>query len=343
MKGLRLYLPPFAPDDSGAAAVFRDLNSMTVIIDAGGCAGNILGFDEPRRGKSLVFSAGLRDMDAILGRDENLIEKISNASKTLSPEIIVLIGTPVPAVIGTDYAALCKIIENKLNIPATAVDTDGTRLYDEGISKAYLALFKKFAKKSAGKSNIVGVLGASHFDFSVNTSWENFNDEVFVYGVDGSLKSFKKVGEVKKNIVVSVSGLAAAKYLKDVFNIPYEINYCFAQKGFLNLPKRQNDFLSLESPKILIVHEQFHANALRTELRTVIKKADIIVGTWFMSYEEYREKNDVSFTEEEDFIKFVKDGNFDIIFADKLFLRALPFYENDFIPLHHFAVSGSDV
>ena len=71
--------PPFAPDTSGAAAVLYPLG-MVIIVDAGGCAGNICGFDEPRwqeeGAKSAVFSAGLRDMDAIMGRDDKLIEKV---------------------------------------------------------------------------------------------------------------------------------------------------------------------------------------------------------------------------------------------------------------------------
>ena len=72
MKGLRKYIPPFAPDQSGAAAVLYKLNGIIVICDAGGCTGNVCGFDEPRWviEKSTIFSAGLRDMDAILGRDD---------------------------------------------------------------------------------------------------------------------------------------------------------------------------------------------------------------------------------------------------------------------------------
>ena len=42
---LSLALPPFAPDTAGAAAVLYPLGGMTVIVDAGGCAGNICGFD----------------------------------------------------------------------------------------------------------------------------------------------------------------------------------------------------------------------------------------------------------------------------------------------------------
>lgn len=48
MKGLWKYIAPFAPDQSGAAAVLYGLGGIVVVCDAGGCAGNICGFDEPR-------------------------------------------------------------------------------------------------------------------------------------------------------------------------------------------------------------------------------------------------------------------------------------------------------
>ncbi|HCI83425.1 MAG TPA: nitrogenase molybdenum-iron protein, partial [Lachnospiraceae bacterium] len=48
MRGLRKVLTPFAPDQSGAESVLYELGGMIVILDAGGCAGNICGFDEPR-------------------------------------------------------------------------------------------------------------------------------------------------------------------------------------------------------------------------------------------------------------------------------------------------------
>ena len=78
MKGLRKYISPFSPDQSGAASVLFGYGGMLIIMDAGGCVGNVCGYDEPRWGgaKSAIFSAGLRDLDAILGRDELLIRKI---------------------------------------------------------------------------------------------------------------------------------------------------------------------------------------------------------------------------------------------------------------------------
>ena len=82
MRGLRKYLTPFAPDQSGAVSVLYELGGILVICDAGGCTGNVCGFDEPRwfHNKSAVFSAGLRDMDAILGRDDRLVAKLADAA-----------------------------------------------------------------------------------------------------------------------------------------------------------------------------------------------------------------------------------------------------------------------
>lgn len=340
MKGLRLYIPPFAPDDSGATAVVRALNGAAVIIDAGGCAGNIAGFDEPRTEKSAAFSAGLRDMDAILGRDDNLVKKISLALTSITPEFVALIGTPVPAVIGTDYNALCHIVEKKLNIPAVAIDTDGARLYDDGMSKAYLSLFKKFAKKTDNKTNSLGILGASHFDFNMDTFCENIKkifdkyNRFFIYGIECGTDVFKNAAEVEKNIVVSVSGLVAAKYLKERFDIPFEVYSPVFDDEVLK-------FTNISAKKILIIHEQFHANALRNALKQNNPNANIIVGNWFLSYKEYEEVGDVRFSDEDDFVEYVKDENFDCIFADKLFLRALPFYKGEWAHLHHFAVSGN--
>ncbi|MBR3722456.1 MAG: hypothetical protein IKN12_06780 [Selenomonadaceae bacterium] len=343
MKGLRLYIPPFAPDDSGAAAVLYKLGGFTVILDAGGCAGNIAGFDEPRTNeKSSVFSAGLRDMDAILGRDEKLVEKLASAVKQVNAKFVAIIGTPVPAVIGTDYRALKRMIESRLNVPAVTLDTDGTRLYDEGISKAYVELFKTFATNTQ-KKKVLGILGATHFDFPEKFDWRKFAasqpyDEIFLYGYDGSLDSFIKAGDVEKNLVVSIAGLKAAKYLRERFGTPFEV--------FRPLMKCElspsNAEIAKEKGKILVMHEQFCANAVRDKIESLSRRETVTVGCWFAMDKEYARVGDVKFTEEKDFQDYVKAEDFDVIFADRIFMRAIAFYKKTFIPLHHFAVSGSE-
>lgn len=134
MSRLLTHLSPFAPDDSGACGVFYELGGITVICDAGGCAGNVCGFDEPRWHEkiSALFSAGLRDMDAILGRDEMLIRKLAKITEQIPAAFTAIIGTPVPAVIAADYLALKRMAEKQTGLPCIPVETDGTHSYDFG-------------------------------------------------------------------------------------------------------------------------------------------------------------------------------------------------------------------
>ena len=223
MKGLWKYISPFAPDHSGSTAVFYELGGITVICDAGGCTGNVCGFDEPRwfTQKSAIFSAGLRDMDAILGRDEKLVEKLKDTAEKVEANFAAIIGTPVPAVIATDYKALKRMAENSIGIPVLTVDTDGMQLYDTGASKAYLELFKCFTEENnTVEKGRIGVIGATPLDIPADTGVALINErlkaegweKICCYGMGGNIDDIKTAAAVEKNIVISPCGIAAAKW-----------------------------------------------------------------------------------------------------------------------------------
>ena len=370
MKGLRKYLSPFAPDQSGAAAVLCEFHGLIIILDAGGCAGNICGFDEPRwfDSRSAIFSAGLRDMDAILGRDDRLVEKIGKACEKLSADFIAVIGTPVPAVIGTDYKALSRMIEKKTGIPALTIDTDGTKLYDIGEKKTWKELFKKFAVKQEVEPGRVGIIGATPLSFG-GIYEENFLKEYFsekgfskvlCYGMGDGLEAVKGAAAAEKNIVISPSGIAAAKYLKQKFGTPYEV---FCPPEIIPEWKERKDQLEhseqieqntampnrkeRSDKKVLIVHQQVLANTLREELLTLAMEqkietdfAKITVASWFMLDDALKKEGDLLFKEEDDWISYIKENEYDIIIADPLLKKAVPFYKGEWYDLSHFAISG---
>ena len=235
MRGLRKYLTPFAPDQSGAVSVLYEFGGIIVICDAGGCTGNICGFDEPRwfESKSALFSAGLRDMDAILGRDDRLVAKLADAATKLDAKFAAIIGTPVPAVIGTDYHALKRMTEKKVDLPIMTVDTDGMELYDKGEEKAWLELFYVFAgEKEDVILGRVGILGMTPQDISdlhaADRIRKRFTEEgktAVCYGMGDGLGAVKKVSNVERHIVVSPAALEAAKYLERTYGTPYEVGY----------------------------------------------------------------------------------------------------------------------
>ena len=342
MRGLRKYLTPFAPDQSGAVSVLYELGGIIVICDAGGCTGNVCGFDEPRwfERKSAVFSAGLRDMDAILGRDDRLVAKLTDATEKIDANFAAVIGTPVPAVIGTDYRALKRMCEKKTDLPILAIDTDGMELYDKGEEKAYLELFSVFAKEKYDvQEEKVGILGMTPQDISdlrasekVKKALEKEGYEAICYGMEDGLDAVRKASEVIKNIVVSPAALAAAKYLEKTFGTPYEMGYPAVKELVPELDYKEK--------KILIVHQQVMADAIRKEIQNKADTAHIQTATWFMMKKELACPEDVSLREEDDYMDLVKNGNFDIIFADACMEKMVPDFEGIFVNTRHFAVSG---
>ncbi len=379
MKGLRKYLTPFAPDQSGAVSVLYELGGMLVICDAGGCTGNVCGFDEPRwfETRSAVFSAGLRDMDAILGRDDRLVAKLADAAEKLDVTFAAVIGTPVPAVIGTDYRALERMLAKKTELPVLTVNTDGMELYDRGEEKAYLVLFGRFAGENVdvepgniektqtaescdGKRNDknedvsvdiedrprVGIIGMTPQDVSDLKAAEKIRKlyadqglRAVCYGMGDGLDEVRNASLAAKNVVVSPAALKAAQYLQKKFGTPYEIAYPLVSEL---VPE-----VNYQGKKILIVQQQVIANAVRKEIeKRTGEKETITTATWFMRKEEILTDlnvdavDDISLKEEDDFISLVEKEGYDVIFADPCMERMIPGFEGVFIPLTHFAVSG---
>ena len=354
VRGLWKGLTPFAPDQSGAASVFYELGGILVICDAGGCTGNVCGFDEPRwfGERSAIFSAGLRDMDAILGRDDRLVAKLTDAAEKIDANFAAVIGTPVPAVIATDYRALQRMCEKKTNLPILTVDTNGMELYDVGEEKAWLTLFKTFAGKDvasqkeaseeddSSKKMKIGVLGLTPHDVSdlkIEEKFrksENENTHYICYGMRAGIDKVKTAGSADKNLVVAPAALETAKYLEKEFGTPYEVGYPFVDEL---IPE-----LGYERKKILIIHQQVIANAIRQEIRTRSDEQNTegTVASWFMMKSELSEEGDLSLKEEMDYCKLVQNGNYDIVFADENMRGLVPGFKGTFVNIRHFAVSG---
>ena len=313
-----------------------------MICDAGGCTGNVCGFDEPRwfEQKSAIFSAGLRDMDAILGRDDRLVAKLADVVQKIDATFVAVIGTPVPAVIATDYLALKRMSEKKIKLPILTVDTDGMELYDKGEEKAFLELFKIFAiEKYQAEEDRIGILGMTPQDVSDLDAADKIRDlyqqkygkQAVCYCMGDGLEEIREASSVSRNIVVSPAALMTAKYLEKTFGTPYEIHYPLVDELIFDMDYHRK--------KVLIVHQQVIANSIRKEL---LKKGAkrVQIASWFMMKKELLADGDVLLRDEDAYIELVQNGDFDIIFADGCMERMIPEFKGIFVDTRHFAVSG---
>lgn len=341
MKNLLKFLSPFAPDQSGAVSVLFELGGLTVICDAGGCTGNICGFDEPRwqEQRSALFSAGLRDMDAVLGRDDKLIEKLVKAVGQTDVKFTSVVGTPCPAIIATDYRALKRMAEKKTALPCITVDCTGTRYYDEGAEKALYEVFRTFVDDKVMKENKTGILGASPLDIS-NTKSDELVKNVKLAGYDrpicftmgSGLEDIISSAGCSKNIVVAPWALKTAEYMKERFDIPYEVHYP-------SIPENVKTQLMNVKGKGLIVHQQVIANEVR-KFAEENSDAECVCASWFMMKKQLAQPDDVKITGEQQFAEIVNNGNFNFIVGDKAFKKLIRGFEGNYIDYPHFAVSG---
>ena len=108
--------------------------------------------------------------------------------------------------------------------------------------------------------------------------------------------------------------------MEKTFGTPYEIGYPAAGELVPNL--------DYQGKKILVVHQQVMAEAIRQEILKRENSAEVQTATWFMRKKELACPQDVSLREE------------DIIFADACMEKMVPDFQGIFVNTRHFAVSG---
>lgn len=233
MKQTAGFISTYSADAFGVASALYELGGMTIMHDASGCNSTYNTHDEPRwyDMDSMVYISGISEMEAVMGDDGKLIDDIVQAAKELSPKFIALAGTPIPMMIGTDYKAVAAVIEKKTGIPSFGFATNGMQDYLSGISMAFEAFAERMTQPLKVVPHSVNVLGLTPLDFAVcgydrelvrrlkADGW----DVLSTWSMGCSLEDIQRSAAAQVNLVVSWSGLAAAKKLQALYGTPYVI------------------------------------------------------------------------------------------------------------------------
>lgn len=235
MRQTASFISIYTADVSGICSALYELGGMTVMHDASGCNSTYNTHDEPRwyDMDSMVYISGLSEIEAIMGDDDKLINDIVDAAKQLSPRFIAIAGTPIPMMIGTDFQAIAKVVEHKTGIPTFGFATNGMHSYLSGISMAFKTLADRIVDKNVPKDSqlSLNIIGATPLDFSINGSVDSIKkmlihngfNVISTWAMGSNLEEIKKSGQASVNLVVSYSGLEAAKELQKIFGTPYVV------------------------------------------------------------------------------------------------------------------------
>lgn len=231
MRRTNRIVPTYTGDVSGACSALFELGGMVVIHDPSGCNSTYNTHDETRwyDQDSLIFITGLVERDAILGNDEKLVADVVDAARELSPRFIALCNSPIPFISGTDFAAICRLIERACHIPCFYVRTNGMHDYVVGAGNAFEQVARHFVDEAPVRRATLNILGATPLDLGVAGSdatlrafAEDAGFEVTsCWAMGSTLDELACAAQAEVNLVVSATGLKAAQLLRERFGTPY--------------------------------------------------------------------------------------------------------------------------
>ena len=162
---------------------------------------------------------------------------------------IFIVASSVSAIIGTDLKGVCRAISPKVSAKLYALENGGFRGdYTTGIKIAYDTLFKNMlGEKTEKLDNTYNILGASLYSYRMRSDINeikelmknSFNyDVIGTLCVDTSEEVIRNTVKAKLNIVISFEALELAKYMKEVYDIPYIYGAPYGYTGTLEWLKQ---------------------------------------------------------------------------------------------------------
>ncbi|ERT43350.1 nitrogenase component 1 [Fusobacterium nucleatum] len=358
-------VPPITSDYSGACSTLYGENILKILISPSGCKTPVA-YDEIRNiDCSLQYSTSLNELEIVTGEikglKDNIKEIISQNSKI---ELIAIISTVVPQIIGMDLESIVENIEETLDIPCVFINTNSFENYYSGISLTLKSLAKKFMVKNKKIKNTVNIIGYSPLTFGKIEKLEELFSLIksldlnilTVFSDNLSLEKIKNSTSAELNLVLSYEGLALAKYMEKEFSIPYVIINVVSKYGIENTEnilkrffyKIDNSFEKLEKRdklddrKVMIIASPFMAINIADSLRKDFSFDNILALSLIKESRKFKKIEYLEFLNivntEDDLKEKIKEYKPDILISDPVYKNLI----NDgltFIPLLHYGYS----
>lgn len=358
-------IPPITSDYSGACSVLYGENILKVLISPNGCKTPVA-YDEIRNiDYSLQYSTSLNELEIVTGEIKGLKENIEEIiSQNPKIEIITIISTVVPQIIGMDLETIVENIEEALDILCVFINTNSFENYYSGISLTLNSLAKKFMVENKKIKNSVNIIGYSPLTFGKIEKLEELFSLIksldlnilTVFSDNLSLEKIKNSTSAELNLVLSYEGLALAKYMEKKFSIPYIIINVVSKYGIENTEnilkkyfyKIDNSFEKLEKSgklddrKVMIIASPFMAINIADSLRKDFSFANILALSFIKESRKFKKIEYLEFLNivntEDNLKEKIKEYKPDILISDPVYKNLI----NDgvtFIPLLHYGYS----
>ena len=366
------YIPPLVCDFSGTASVLFSLPVLNLFYCPASCTQPISECDEIREmHDTFVFFSIFGEVKAIMGSDEEFLEEAETLiRKNDDAELIFIIGTPVPAIVGSDLVYMAAQLQNKIEKPILSIPTAGFESYYSGVYQTLILLAKTFLSAQKKDLNQINLIGYTPLSLGYESNLDEFLLALELEGIKvrglprntRTLEEFRELSAASLNIVLTHESIGLAQYMEKNFDIPYIAGLPIGRSGLMNLlEKIGNEFgrtfripakSSSEEKyqnikKALVIGEPLFASSLAQCLKEDFGLERVIP----ISAQEQERKlkksyndsslDEVQYISEEIKLKeFVENFRPDAIFGDPMYKKFLPMKESQYIEIPHVGLSG---
>lgn len=323
MKNLWRYMPPFLADTFGLEEVVSNTDGMGIIDDS----------TEYRSRSHAVrmVASHIRSEDVVGGTREKVLQAYRTGASQLGPKFVLLCAAPCASMIGTDLGEIAEQITRESGLPAAAVEVTGHKTWENGVARSLEVLAKTVVVQPTGTPSGVNLVGGSALNWGSENleevdRWasQNCGPVLSRWGGRETLSNLKQAANARCNLVTSVAGLRAAKALQSAYGTPYVAGVPFGAAWSQRLAQAVQSGVSpalpengAGAPKVLIVAEQFMANAIRATLQLEYGMEGVQVASFFTMDKAQQLPGDVKLKSEEQLKTLLEQGGYQLILADE--------------------------
>lgn len=214
-----------------------------------------------------MYATHIDETDISLGDTKRLNKAVDEIIKRDNPQVLFLIPSTVPTVIGTDLPALCKELQPEHpNVPIIAFGNGSFDVYGhQGIRDTLVILAKNLTKEiKKTKKPTFNIIGSCADMFRYYADCEEIKrimkgafdmEPVCVMTSDTSVKDIKDMGSAHINLVIRNEGEEVAKYLNTKFRTPYLLSRPYGIDGTVNWINEISQICSLKVNEDFIKQE----------------------------------------------------------------------------------------
>jgi nitrogenase molybdenum-iron protein alpha/beta subunit len=243
MRELRRILPPPMTDFTAIYSTLSQMEGCFTLVNAPQGCTQVLAYDFAAFGMddSRLGNVDIENLSLTFGAEDKVKRAVLEVDEIFSPAHIALVAAPVSALIGVDLEGVARDLAGDVRarlLPFPSGRMEG--LASAGEEELFTMLAREVAGGTGERGGHVNLIGMGMQEYNRRSDLREVERLVVALGASvgerfslgGDLRTIAgRAGDASLNLVLSESGIEAARILQDRFGTPFVTGLPFGFQG----------------------------------------------------------------------------------------------------------------